>query len=1510
MPDAEWFENYANKIKLKTWKESDRFTKTDRLDLILANKLSKIKPELIKYATDPVKNYSLSARDKQTLATLKKYAPSLFKEVQPIQAPKTPVQTATEQAQGKAVQANVSGALGNETYQKFIDYGIVPDIRNKNWKGRIGAAVSFPLNKIISGFMAFPRAESAVASEAGKYSKEEQKRISELPKLDYQKLKYTDWGTPIIPKEYEEKKVDLGQLSKTGLEAFINKKGSEYQDYSWARAIKDIEPEHPITKPYEFAKDQGDWGDYEWTKDRGDWKTANWLQKALASTAETGFFKGNWLQKALGAVAGSPADILGFSLDIAGDPLTYVSGGAIKGYKVADISTDVIGKGGTKLVPKGATVVFTKAGKELLEESAEKTIAKITKQFAKEIADIGTDVGKKAFINRKVAETILKTAAKDWTPDVMSKFIDLGGLKFAGDTMIPGYEFAQKFGKSLEKVADIPFLKPINKVFNPYYGIPEALRPTKAYTESLARAIYGQDMAEIMRAVSPLSKAERNTLNTLMIAERDIAKLTSKSKITKLENIIKNLDITPKVAEAKPKISSILEDMFQREAKYIDYDKLQKYFPSIAKTEKFPVKTSILSAEEAFFQKQQTQDLIKMMKKGVEPEDLITALSKRSKAGALRISRAENLETMKQFGSKTWGEGLDELIDASGKTIKELKGWYFPAEYKNTFARAYQTFFGDDAVKQIFKVHDRILTVWKRWALATPGYHARNFWSDCWSGAMEYGVDFFNPRRWKLANDVNVLRKPIKIANQIYSPDDLAKIGMTSGTQHATEGMVRQGLFATNLEKASPAYWSMKFGNTREGLGRTVAGIIELEKGSTLIDAAFNVKKVFYDYMAVTGAEINIGKRIFPFYCVPDDSEILTKDGWKTYYTLKDDEIVLTYNIDKNIAEWQKIKDKAIFYHDQELFSLGGKRGKMLFTDEHKWVVKTNRVTTKGKQYGNDIKLVYGNKLNTWHSILMIPDNIDYPEHSLLTPEEAQLLGWIITDGYWRFRGNNCEAVIYQSPKKFLEIVGKVAGGKPRKPHPNTGVVCVPVKKEKLAKIKPYLRNNSFSSIPTKLSKEALEALYKAMYLADGTVELNRGNKDTEFFACIKPNVLDTFVITTFLLGKRTREGKRGTYISKKKTMKVSGALGRTHYKGFVWCPLTPNKTWVMRQNGIITITGNTWLRKNIQRQVELLFTRTGRYATTAKSLKYLENVAETRYGKEKMAEYKANQPDYQKDLGATITGAMNEEGQPLVLNPNLPFQDWARMNPSDLATSTSPLLKMGVELTTNKDLFFKTTIDRAREGQGNYREAPKWLSVIASPLSNDILQYMGMEKVGGKVFITDLASYLIRQIPPLYSMSRMLPANQIPKTKLDILSITGGIKFWNFDIDKEKKSKLEQFIDAINVELGRRKQTEEQIADVDQIERAYKQIYANYMVKQYPKYSVAQNIKEMTKYGGGKTAEVQLMIDLMEKPYNEAMDKIKDMTLPELKQMLSGMGINPTMEEINTVLNQLNAGR
>jgi len=246
-------------------------------------------------------------------------------------------------------------------------------------------------------------------------------------------------------------------------------------------------------------------------------------------------------------------------------------------------------------------------------------------------------------------------------------------------------------------------------------------------------------------------------------------------------------------------------------------------------------------------------------------------------------------------------------------------------------------------------------------------------------------------------------------------------------------------------------------------------------------------------------------------------------------------------------------------------------------------------------------------------------------------------------------------------------------------------------------------------------------------------------------------------------------------------------------------------------------------------------------------------------------------------------------------------------MSPNDLATSISPLLKMPIELMTNEDLFFKTIIDRSREGQGNYRETPKWLSIIAGRLPNDILKYMGMEKSNGKVFMTDLTSYFMRQLPPLYVLQRVLPAEQTPKTPLDWLSLGAGIKFFNFDIEKEKKNKLNQFINEINTELSKRKQTGEQILDTGQIEKAYKQIYADYMAKKYPNAAIANHMGDITKYAGS-TGEIDLMVKMMRKPYEDAMKEIQGKTLPELAKILSGLGINPTMEEVNTIINQLNA--
>src|SRR5207249_4252241 len=52
--------------------------------------------------------------------------------------------------------------------------------------------------------------------------------------------------------------------------------------------------------------------------------------------------------------------------------------------------------------------------------------------------------------------------------------------------------------------------------------------------------------------------------------------------------------------------------------------------------------------------------------------------------------------------------------------------------------------------------------------------------------------------------------------------------------------------------------------------------------------------------------------------------------------------------------------------------------------------------------------------------------------------------------------------------------------------------------------------------------------------------------------------------------------------------------ISSRHYIGRVWCPRTANGTWIMRQNGFMTITGNSFMRQNIPATLEQLIEKPG----------------------------------------------------------------------------------------------------------------------------------------------------------------------------------------------------------------------------------------------------------------------------------------------------------------------------
>lgn len=590
-----------------------------------------------------------------------------------------------------------------------------------------------------------------------------------------------------------------------------------------------------------------------------------------------------------------------------------------------------------------------------------------------------------------------------------------------------------------------------------------------------------------------------------------------------------------------------------------------------------------------------------------------------------------------------------------------------------------------DAQDGLMRLYNTWLGVFKYGTTAAiPGYWARNKTGDLflmWLGGMR------DPSRLVEAGRV------------ITDPDNF-KIVLGTGevlTGHDIQavcdlfGLTRSGYFTAEIAEdvagkifsAKPLKAMENFGRTWvDGHSRITLFLDRLHKGDNIYQAAAATKKYLFDYFDLTPFEKNVMKKLVPFYCVPEDSEILTRDGWKDVDSLEVGEEVLTYNLEKGYLEWQSCGDKHVFDYDQPLMVLKNSRIHLRFTPDHRWAVQENPCVVKGKKYGGKRKIVPGKELNTWHSIIMAAP-LKSAEKSLLTPEQARLLGWLMCDGYWRFRGSCCEALIYQHSSKFLDEVIEVAGGRPRKPHPDSGTVAVPVTQERIKPLIPYLDKDNLIVVVTRLSKEALEALYDAMYKADGTVKRRRGSRDTPFFAAAHPGVREAFRVVMLMLGKRTNStSKTGVYISKRRTAKVVGALKpEEYYKGRVWCPQTPNGTWVMRQNGTITITGNSWVRKNIPLQIEQFIKQPGKYVTVQK---WLEALGEPT-PREQIPEW------LRETMSVPLPG-----GQYML--PRLPYEDLARLNVRDLLGGLTPFATAPFEIGMGRRLYTGVPIRQTGE--------------------------------------------------------------------------------------------------------------------------------------------------------------------------------------------------------------------
>lgn len=249
-------------------------------------------------------------------------------------------------------------------------------------------------------------------------------------------------------------------------------------------------------------------------------------------------------------------------------------------------------------------------------------------------------------------------------------------------------------------------------------------------------------------------------------------------------------------------------------------------------------------------------------------------------------------------------------------------------------------------------------------------------------------------------------------------------------------------------------------------------------------------------------------------YCMPLDAEILTADGWKTYDKLSAGARVLAYDAVSDTTRWTSLLG-VVLNPDSCVMDMTSKSFNMSCTPRHAWYVRND--TWYGKKR---VQRVQADELKTQHKIIVAAPLADAGDDTFMTPDEAWLLGWIVTDGHSR-KSNRFDCNVSQSERKYAnEIRARLAPWftgeyATRTNDCTTFNLSNPKIREFFGRIS-YTGKQDLPKLVSKLGAKARQAMLDAMLKAEGWLE--RGHWR---FSQLRGPVLDAFQMLVTFEGKR-----------------------------------------------------------------------------------------------------------------------------------------------------------------------------------------------------------------------------------------------------------------------------------------------------------------------------------------------------------------------------------------------------
>lgn len=323
-------------------------------------------------------------------------------------------------------------------------------------------------------------------------------------------------------------------------------------------------------------------------------------------------------------------------------------------------------------------------------------------------------------------------------------------------------------------------------------------------------------------------------------------------------------------------------------------------------------------------------------------------------------------------------------------------------------------------------------------------------------------------------------------------------------------------------------------------------------------------------------------------HCLSNDSEILTQEGWKKYNEIKNDDIIYTFNKDKEIIELQKIDEIIIQKYNGEMYNIKNSNVDMLVTPNHR-VLHRFVSQRPNKIYNHKWLFKKARDFSKMTSQIQIPLASYLSDEYFLVPyfdiwneKIFELMGWIIAEG--TFCKKHAGIRIAQDKKGRYAELKKCLDNIDIKYSTHRRGFYIPAKYG--IEIRKYLYEKHIPFWAFYLNDVQFAYLLRGLVLGDGTPTKNGGT-----FSQKDEKLIDTLQALLTLHGYRSiKKYKKGGFkngawqliFNNRNTtdMALSRELiTKQSYNDEVWCVRIKNETFIARRNGKPFITGNSHIK-------------------------------------------------------------------------------------------------------------------------------------------------------------------------------------------------------------------------------------------------------------------------------------------------------------------------------------------